>query len=136
VTPTYTRAQARRILVALGVFWGCWALGFIGIVSSVSVLAGPFVIVGLGAGFLVFVTIGDGYEEYSGISGASLMFGLSFAWKRQRVKAAVTFAILRPAWWRTVTATSGWPGRRVAPILGGLVVLDLVIYAAVLTSRS
>jgi hypothetical protein len=129
VEPTYTRGQARRIVSCVGLFWGSWAPFFAGIAAGAPAVVVPFGLVAIGAGQVLFVTMADGYREYSGVSGATLIFGLSFAKERRRARNAVTFAPLRPRWWKNVTSASGWPGRWVAPILSGLLAADLAVYA-------
>ena len=125
------RVHARRLVVSLAVFWALWGVIAVGTVGGApgGLVALAFV-VGFSSCLYFYLTLFDVWHDLLGAPAWRLLLLPSF--RRGRITHQVMRNLHRPRWlWATLGATE-WSRSRLSVCLGGLLLLDLLIFGVVL----
>jgi hypothetical protein len=115
--PAISRPQARRLVVSIGAFWGCIAVG----IPAIKQPGGVVLILGaLPAGFIFYSTL---YKIWGTRSFVLPRRGMSREVGKQYT---AMFSLFRPSFIRQVFRATGWP-----PVVVALVLVALLGAAVV-----
>ena len=128
------RAQARKLVVSVAVFWTAWGV-FVLTAAAFPAVAVVAFLIGMPFLFRFYLTLYRVWEPESGESAWSMMFRPRFSRRRMRVGLHI-FDVLKPRWIRHTLRETGWNAAVVGCGLCALLVADLVLLFTVLSNAS
>jgi len=122
--------------VGVAVFWACWAVGVLGLflVPSLTVVGVVAIVIGMAAGQFIFLNLYRVWEPETGRSAWQMMFVPRLRRDDLRAQWHVTVDPFRPAWIKHTLRATGWPVALVGYTLLGLLLVDLGLFAVLMSS--
>ncbi len=128
------RAQSRKLVVSVAVFWVAWGVFALTAAVFLAVAVVAFLI-GMLFLFRFYLTLYRAWEPESGETAWSMMFRPRFGRRRMRAGLHI-FDVLKPRWIRHTLRETGWNVPVVGCGLLALLVADLVLWFTVLRNAS